>query len=106
MPLAEPADDQTTIRRPDVESWQHLSPPTLERRLQIARALGDIHRIGTYTRVLCAWLNQWLRSRHGSAQARRSNCHGEQQAKPSGLPFLRYPRRGIRKFAVERMTAR
>jgi hypothetical protein len=47
MPFAEASDDQAVIRRPDVESWQHLPAPSLERRLQIARALGNLGGIGS-----------------------------------------------------------
>ena len=41
MPLAKPANDQAVIRCPDVEPWQHLPPPPLEYRLQVARVFGN-----------------------------------------------------------------
>ena len=45
MPLAKSPDDEAAIRRPHVESRQHLPAPSLEPRLKVVRAVGDLARI-------------------------------------------------------------
>ncbi len=106
MPLAEPTNDQAVIGGPDVKPRQHLPATTLECRLQVPRTLDDLDGVATQPCVLGAWLSEWLRRGDRSAEGGRSNCYREQRAERADLLSGGYATAGIRKGAVERMTAR
>ena len=79
LPLAESSNDETPIRRSDVESRKHLPAASLEPGLEIVRSMGDVARIDERLPVLNRrFMEITLRERLGWERANR--CQREREA--------------------------